>query len=51
MNCVHSLFLKAKAVAGKEENLDWHDATMGDFADDYWEAMRVEIKTLELMGA
>ncbi len=51
VNYVHPLFLKAKAEASKEENPNWHDATTGDFADEYWEAMRVESKTLESMGA
>ncbi len=51
VNYVHPLFLKAKAAASKEDNPNWHDATTGDFADEYWEAMRVEIKTLESMGA
>ncbi len=41
VNYVHPLFLKAKAAASKEDNPNWHDATTGDFSDDYWEAMRV----------
>ncbi len=49
VNCVHPLFLKAKAVVSKEDNQN--DATTGDFAGKYWEAMKVEIKTLESMGA
>ncbi len=51
VNYVHPLFLKAKAAASKEDNPNWLYATMGDFADKYLEAMRVEIKTLESMGA
>ena len=51
MNYVHPLFLKAKVAASKEDNPNWHDATTGDFADEYWEAMRVEINTFESMSA
>ena len=51
VNYAHPFFLKAKAAVSKEDNPNWHDATTGDFADEYWEAMRVEIKTLESMGA
>ncbi len=51
VNYVHPLFLKAKAVASKEDNPNWHDATTGNFAYKYWEAMRVKIKTLESMVA
>ncbi len=51
MNCVHPLFLKAKATARTENNLNWYDDTMGDFADEYWDAMRVETKTIESMGS
>jgi hypothetical protein len=50
VNYVHPLFLKAKAAVSKEDNPNWHDATMGDFADEYWESIRVEIMTLESMG-
>ncbi len=51
MNYIHPLFLKAKAAASKEENPNWYDSTMGDFAENYWEAMRVKIKFLESMNA
>ncbi len=51
VNYVHPLLLKVKAAASKEDNPNWHDAITGDFANKYWEAMRVEIKTSESMGA
>ncbi len=41
VNYIHPLFLKAKATVSKEDNPNWHDATMGYFVDKYWEAMRV----------
>jgi len=48
---VHPLFLKAKSSASREDNPNWREATRGIFADDYWNAMKVELATLESMGA
>ena len=48
---VHPLFLKAKAAASREDNPTWREAMKGPFADEYWEACKVEIATLERMGA
>ena len=48
---IHPLFLKAKAVASREDNPNRREATNGPFADDYWKAMQVQIATLESMGA
>jgi hypothetical protein len=44
---VHPLFLKAHSAASKADNPSWCDATRGKFADEYWEAMKLEITTLE----
>jgi hypothetical protein len=44
---VHPLFLKAHSAASKADNPSWHEATRGKFADEYWEAMKLEIATLE----
>ena len=51
VNYVHPLFLSAKSAASKEDNPNWRQAMQGPFADEYWDAMRVEISTLESMGA
>ena len=40
---VHSLFLKAKSEASAADNPTYSQAMNGTFADEYWEAMRVEI--------
>jgi hypothetical protein len=44
---VHPLFLKARSAASKADNPSWQEATGGKFADDYCEAMKLEIATLE----
>ena len=44
---VHPLFLKAHLAASKADNPSWQGATRGKFADEYWEAMKLEITTLE----
>ena len=46
-NWVHPLFLKAKSAASREDNPTWKEAMTGQFADEYWEACKVEIATLE----
>ncbi len=48
---VHPLFLKAHSAASKADNPSWHEATRGEFADEYWEAMKLEIATLENIDA
>ena len=48
---VHPLFLKAKSAASKEDNPTWKEATNGPFAEEYWEACKTEIATLEGMEA
>jgi hypothetical protein len=50
-NYVHHLFFKAKSSASREDNPNWHEATQGIFAYDYWNAIRVKLATLESMGA
>jgi hypothetical protein len=43
----HPLFLKAYSAASKADNPSWHESTRGKFADEYWEAMKLEIATLK----
>ena len=50
-NWVHSLFLKAKSAASKEDNPNWWQAMTSEFADDYWKAAVTDIETLENMNA
>jgi hypothetical protein len=50
-NWVHPLFLQAKSAASKEDNPNWKDAMRGDYANEYWEACKTEIATLEGMDA
>ena len=50
-NWVHPFFLKAKSAASREDNPTWKEAMTGAFADEYWEACKVEIATLEGMDA
>jgi hypothetical protein len=44
---VHPLFFKAHSAASKTDNPSWREATREKFADEYWEAMKLEIATLE----
>ncbi len=44
---IHPLFLKAHSAASKADHPSWQEATRGKFADEYWEAMKLEIATLE----
>jgi hypothetical protein len=39
--------LKAHLAASKADNPSWQEATIGKFADEYWEAMKLEITALE----
>jgi hypothetical protein len=48
---IHPLLLKAHTAASKADNPSWHEATRGKFADEYWEAMKLEIATLENIDA
>jgi len=48
---VHPLFLKAKTAASKLDNPNWRDAMRGDYAEEFWEACKTEIATLEGMNA
>ncbi len=48
---VHPLFLKAHSAASKADNPSWQEAKRGKFADKYWEAMKLEIATLENIDA
>ena len=47
----YSLFLKAHLAASKADNPSWREATRGKFADEYWEAMKLKIATLENVDA
>lgn len=51
VNTVHPLFLKAKSAASKGDNPNWWQAMESDYADEFWEAAQLEIRTLEEMGA
>jgi hypothetical protein len=48
---VHPLFLKAHSAASKADNPSWREVTRGKFAEEYWEAMKLEIATLENIDA
>jgi len=48
---IHPLFLKAQSAASKTDNPSWREATRGTFADEYWNAMKLEIATLEAIDA
>jgi hypothetical protein len=48
---VHPLFLKAHSAASKADNPSWREATRGKYADEYWDAMKLEIATLENIEA
>jgi hypothetical protein len=48
---VHPLFLKAHSAASKADNPSWCEATRGKFANEYWKVMKLEIATLEAIGA
>jgi hypothetical protein len=48
---IHPLFLKAHSAASKADNPSLQEATRGKFADKYWEAMKLEIATLENIDA
>ena len=43
---VHTLFLKAKAVASKVDNTSWLKAMHDPFEDEYRKAAVTEVKTL-----
>jgi hypothetical protein len=45
------LFLKAHSAANKADNPSWREATREKFADEYWDAMKLEIATLENIDA
>jgi hypothetical protein len=48
---VHPVFLKAYSAASKADNSSWHEATRKQFADDFWEAMKLEVVILENINA
>ena len=50
-NWVHPMFLSAKAGLSKEDNPNWNEAMSGDEAEEYWEAAKAEVATLESMKA
>ena len=45
------LIYLAYSATSKAYNSSWHDAARRQFADDYWEAMKLEIATLENIDA
>jgi hypothetical protein len=48
---VHPLFLKAHSTASKLDNPSWKEANQVKFADEYWKVIKLEIATLEALGA
>ncbi len=48
---VNPLFLKAHSAASKADNPNWQDATRRKISEEYWEAMKLEIVTLENIDA
>ncbi len=46
---IQPLFLKAHSATSKADNPSWREATRGKFAEEYWEAMKLEIATLETL--
>ena len=51
VNTVHPMFLKAKSAASKHDNPTWWQAMASEHADDFWEAAKTEIRTLEEMDS
>ena len=45
------MFLKARALASKEDNTNLWEATSGPFSDEYWKSACTDIGTLDKMGA
>ncbi len=48
---VHPSFLKAHSAASKADSPSWQEATRGKFAEEYWEAMKLEMATWENIDA
>ena len=46
---IHPLFLIAQSADSKADNPRWHEAMNGEFADEFWDAMKTEVATLEGM--
>ncbi len=51
MTAVHPFFVNANSDASKRDNLHWHQAINGPFADENWKEAEKEINTMEGMGA
>ena len=51
VNWIHTFFLKYKAAASKEDNLNWREKMHSNFANDYCKAACKEVGTLEKMRA
>ena len=47
MNQVHPMILAAKSAASKDDNPTWWQAMNGPYSDQYFEAAKVEVMTLE----
>ena len=48
---VHTVFIKAYSATSKADNSSWHDATRRQFADEFWEAMKLKVAVLENIDA
>ncbi len=51
VTCIHSLFLKAKLAASKDENPNWRDVMESPFKEEFWKAVCIEVETLEGMDS
>ena len=47
VNWVHPLFLKAKSMGSAENIHNWRQVIEGWFANEYWEATKTGMQTLE----
>ena len=51
VNWLHLLMMDAKSQGNDVDNLNWWHAINGEYAQEYWEAVCVEVETLEKMDA
>ena len=49
VNWLHPLILEANTASNDGDIPNWKQAMNGSFADEYWDAACVEVKTLEKM--
>ena len=51
VDSIDPFVLLAKTSASSADNPPWEQAMKGPFAEDYWKAAEVEVKTLEKITA